>query len=157
MLFIRLISFQLNNVSSSLNIIVCTQDNFKLHFTILVFHIDIKNWLLGFTHNCKWLPGCPWYVLRIMFSVNVDIIDAKNILQVKLWFQKLLPSSKLNNTPPKKIYIYFDNSIYFQLSMKCGGGGERVEERGRTEEIGGEGKHYQKNFFKLTNTFYIII
>lgn len=30
------------------------------------------------------LPGCPWYVLRMMFRVNVQTEEAKNIRQVKL-------------------------------------------------------------------------
>ena len=33
--------------------------------------------------------------------VKVEIMDEKNIRQVKAWFQKLAPSSKENRTPPK--------------------------------------------------------
>lgn len=51
-------------------------------------------------HYYNYIPAYPWYVLRTIFNVNVDTIEAKNIRHVKLWFQKLAPSSKLNKTPP---------------------------------------------------------
>lgn len=58
------------------------------------------------------LPGWPWYALKTIFNVNVEIIDAKNILHVSPWFQKLAPSSKLNNTPPFNNHLYFSKYKY---------------------------------------------
>ena len=46
------------------------------------------------------LSACPLYMDNAKFRVKVEIIEAKNILHVRAWFQKLAPSSKLNRTPP---------------------------------------------------------
>lgn len=45
-------------------------------------------------------PGTPLYAERTKLSVKTDIMAPKNTLHVRLWFQKLAPSSKENSTPP---------------------------------------------------------
>lgn len=59
-------------------------------------------------------PGTPLYAERTKLSVKTDIMAPKNTLQVRLWFQKLAPSSKENSTPPVTTFVKY-YLIYLHL------------------------------------------